>query len=217
MKLIIFGATGTSGGEVVRQAILDANVSEIVAITRRPLEIHDMKLKVIRHENYLNYSALTEVFRSVDACAWCLGISQTQVNKQELHTITYDYVVNAAKIMLAANPNITFLFQSGAGADSKEQSKIPFELEKGKTENALQKMGFKKFYIVRPAGIQPIHLNKNTSFFNKLMAPLFPLLKLVAPSLVITSEELARAILTILKNGYNKTIIENKELKLLGK
>lgn len=216
MRLIVVGATGTSGGEVVRQALEDTDITEVIAIVRRPLGFSHQKLKIIEHQDYLHYSSLMDVFKNADACAWCLGVSQTQVSREQLHIITYDFALAAAKAMREANPNITFLFQSGAGADSNETSSIPFEMEKGKTENALKTLGFKKLYIVRPAGIQPIHLNKNTALVNKLVAPFYPLIKLFIPSLVITSAELAKAILYILKNGNPKTILENIELKNIG-
>jgi hypothetical protein len=40
-------------------------------------------------------------------------------------------------------------------------------------------------------------------------------LKIVLPSYVITSEELAKAMLNVVKNGYDKTIIKSAELKKL--
>lgn len=216
MKLLVFGATGTTGGEVVREAILDKDIEEIAAVVRRPLDIKDAKLKIIRHENFLDYSALSEVFKNYDACAWCLGVSQTQVSEDDLHKITFDYTINAAKAMLTANPNITFLFQSGAGADNTGQSKVLFAREKGQTENALMKLGFKKLYIVRPAGIEPLHINKNTALVNKIMAPFYPLIKIFTPQFVITSVDLAKAIIKVLKNGYSKTVISNQELKQIA-
>ncbi len=216
MKIAILGATGTVGGEVVREAIKDPAFDEVAAVVRRPLDIEHPKLKIVQHQNYLDYSNLKEIFKNSNACIWCLGISQSQVNEQKYMEITYDYTLAAAKAMLEANPDITFLFLSGAGADPSEQSKTLFARGKGKAENALQTLPFKKLYIVRPAGIQPIHINKNTALINKILAPVYPLLKLVAPSLVISSAELAKAMLYILKNGYGKTIIENAELKQIA-
>jgi uncharacterized protein YbjT (DUF2867 family) len=212
MRIIIFGATGTVGAEVVRQGILDPAVEEITAIVRRPLEISDPKLKVIEHQNYMDFSALRDTLKNQDACLWCLGVSQSQVSEQEYITITYGYALAAAKEVLNNNPNGTFVFLSGEGADQNEKSFTLFGRIKGRTEKVLLQLPFKKIYIARPAGIQPIHLNKNTSFFNKLVVPFFPLLKLIAPAMVITSVQLADALLSIAKNGYKKTIIENKDL-----
>lgn len=215
MKIIVTGATGLVGAEVLRQAIADNRIEEVTAIVRKPLEITHPKIKTVLHQDFTDYSNLSELFKKHDACAWCLGISQSQVNKEEYNVITYDYALAAAKAMLQANPAITFLFLSGMGADSTEKSSTLFARVKGKTENALKKLGFKKLFIVRPGGIRPIHKNKNTSFVNKLMIPVFPLFQLLMPSMVITSVELAKVILFIIKNGSDMELLENKDLRNL--
>src|ERR1700751_3810962 len=117
MKLILTGATGTAGSETLTQALLDKEVTEVIALQSKPLNIQHPKLKVIIDNDFLNYAGLESEFKNADACIWALGISQTQVSKAEYEVITYDYTVNAAKAMLAANPNITFVFLSGMGAD----------------------------------------------------------------------------------------------------
>lgn len=45
MKIIVTGATGLVGAEVIRQALLDDKISEIIALTRRPLRVQHPKLK----------------------------------------------------------------------------------------------------------------------------------------------------------------------------
>ena len=203
------------GSEVVRQAILDDAITEITAIVRKPLSISHPKLKIVLHQNFLDYAALSETFKANDACLWCLGISQTQVNKEEYHTITYDYCVAAANEMLKVNPAINFIFLSGAGADSEEKSRTLFARVKGKTENALQKLPFKKLYIARPAAIRPIAKREKTPLFEKILRPLFPIFQLIIPSQIITSVDLAKALLHLAKKGADKIILENVELKKL--
>ena len=215
MKIIITGATGMVGSEVVRQAILDDAITEITAIVRKPLSISHPKLKIVLHQNFLDYTALSETFKANDACLWCLGISQTQVNKEEYHTITYDYCVAAADAMLKVNPAINFIFLSGAGADSEEKSRTLFARVKGKTENALQKLPFKKLYIARPAAIRPIAKREKAPLFEKILRPLFPIFQLIIPSQIITSVDLAKALLHLAKKGADKIILESAELKNL--
>ena len=74
MKIIVTGATGLVGAEVVRQALLDNDIQEITALVRRPLDIPHLpeqgrtKLKSVIHNNFLDYSAPSELLKTQDAC-----------------------------------------------------------------------------------------------------------------------------------------------------
>ncbi|HEY0679272.1 MAG TPA: NAD-dependent epimerase/dehydratase family protein [Chitinophagaceae bacterium] len=216
MNILVTGGTGLAGAEVIRQAIADPEIKKITTLTRRPLVIEHPKLETIIHKDFVNYSGLEDVMSRQDACLWCLGISQSQVSQREYFVITYNYALAAAKALLSANPSITFLFLSGAGADTTETSKTLFARVKGKTENALQSLGLKRLYIARPGGIRPIHKNPNTALTNKLMIPFFPLLQLLAPSMVINSVQLAKALLHIIKTTPDTMLFENKDLKRIA-
>ena len=216
MKIIVTGATGTTGSEVIRQAILDKEIHRIVALARKPLDLKDDKLSVIPHQDYLDYSSLNNLFAGSNAIIWCLGVSQFQVSKEQYSIITHDYTISAAKAALKANPSISFVFVSGDGADSTEMSRTIFARVKGKTENSLKQLPFKHLYIARPGGIKPVHRNKNMAFVNKLALPLFPIMELLAPGAIISSVQLAKALLKLAKNGNDKIILQNTELKILG-
>ncbi len=213
MKIILTGATGMVGSEVLKQAIADPGITHITNIVRNKPEAEDPKVTTVIHKNFLDYSGLEDVFRNNEACIWCLGISQSLVTKEQYHVITYDYALAAAKAMLNTNPAISFLFLSGSGADPKEKSRTLFARVKGKTENALLKLRFKKLYIARPAGIKPRRVKQTAPWYEKLFFRLYPFLKIVLPSMVITSEELAKAMLHIVKSKGDKIIYESGELK----
>ncbi len=213
MKIIITGTTGTAGAETLTQALLDNEIKEVIELVRKPSGIKHAKLKTIVHNDFLNYSGLEAVFKNVDACIWCLGISQTQVSKNEYEVITYDYTIAAAKTMLASNPYITFVFLSGMGADSQEKSKTIFARVKGKTENALQKLNFKKLYSARPGGIVPVNPKKNMPWYQ---AALLRTMGFIFPMYAIDTVLLAKAMLCLAKNRSDKFILENKDLKKLS-
>jgi len=206
-----------AGSEVIRQAITDDNITQIIALVRRPLEIAHSKISSIIHQDFLNYDAVKDHFKDCDACIWCLGISQLQVSKQQYGIITYDYTIAAAKAMLAVNPDIHFVFLSGNKADRTEKSKVLFARIKGKTENALLGLGFKKLTIARPDAIWPKHKNKNAPLAYKLAFPFFPLVEKFTPAKIIGSVQLAKALLYLTKNISEKNTYENTELRLLGK
>ena len=213
-NIIVTGATGMVGSEVVRQALLDEEIESVTAIVRRDLKMEHPKLRVIVHKDFLNFAGLESVFAKSDACLWCLGISQFQVSVEEYQVITVDYTVAAAEAMLRANPAITFLFLSGEGADSTERSSRTFAKYKGKTENLLRKLPFKKFYIARPAGIVPVHKKEHQIWYESLVVPI---LKIVYPPILITSVELSRALLHIVKSEPDDLLWNQKMLRPLGK
>lgn len=216
MKILITGATGMAGSELIRQAITDNDIQEIIALVRRPLEITHPKIKTVIHADFLNYDAVKDHFIGCDACIWCLGISQLQVSKQQYAVITYDYTIATAKAMQAVNPNIHFIFLSGNGADRTEKSKVLFARLKGKTENALLQLGLKNITLARPDAIWPKHKNKNAPLAYKLAFPFFPLVEKFAPRKIIGSVQLAKALLYLAKSPGEKNTYENMELRLLG-
>lgn len=205
-----------AGSEVIRQAIADDSITSVIALVRRPMEIQHPKITTVIHNDFLHYDAVKEWFKDCDACIWCLGISQLQVTKQQYGIITYDYAVAAAKIMLAMNPEVHFVFLSGNKADRTEKSKVLFARLKGKTENALLALGFKKLTIARPDAIWPKHKNKNAPLAYKLAFPFFPLVERLTPAKIIGSVQLAKALLYLVKYPSEKHTYENTELRVLG-
>lgn len=213
MKILVTGATGTVGSEVVRQAILDDSITEITALVRRPLSFSHQKLKVVLHYDFTDYSAFREIFAEQDAILWCLGISQSLVTEEEYIKITYDYAIAAAKELYRVNPEIPFMFLSGDGAASDEQSRFLFGRVKGKTENDLQKIGLKYFYIARPGGILPSTKDPNINFYLKLQNAIIAIMAFIVPPLVITSANLAKVLIKITKEKGSKVLYTHKDLK----
>jgi len=87
---------------------------------------------------------------------------------------------------------------------------------KGKTENALLTLPFKSVYIFRPAGIQPLHgIQSRTASYGilyLLAKPVFPLLKLLLPNYITTTEHLGRAMIRVAQNGSPKRIFEARDI-----
>jgi uncharacterized protein YbjT (DUF2867 family) len=215
MKIVIFGATGTAGSEVVRQAISDPDITKVIVVVRRPLGFEHPKMQIIIRHDFLDYKELLLVFREMDACIWCLGISQTKVNKEQYFIITHDYAVCAARAMLSVNPEISFVFLSGQGADSSEKSRILFARVKGQTENALKLLPFKHLYILRPAGIVPVFQNGNLLVPKKSKFSILKLMAMVLPQMTISTVVLAQAMLILIKSGEPFMLLENKNIKAI--
>lgn len=217
MKVIVTGATGLIGSEVVGAAIADDGIDELILLLRSQPEIQHPKITVILHKDFTDYSGLTEYFSKAHALIWCLGISQTQVSKKQYEAITYDYTKACVDFCKLVKPSIRFVFVSGDGADRTEKSRTLFKRLKGKAENALLQSGLPDIIIARPDAVRPRHKNKRAPFAYKLVYPLFPLVEWLAPSKIIWSDVLGKALLRLAKNGHEKDTLENTELRTLAK
>ena len=109
-----------------------------------------------------------------------------------------------------------FVYLSGAGADRKEKSKIPFALYKGRAENQIAKIGFQNFYCFRPAYIYPVQKRKEPNFLYSLGRFLYPILKLFGKRFSIPSTKLAKAMFTVGCKGAKQQILENQDIIELG-
>ncbi|MGB7437070.1 MAG: NAD-dependent epimerase/dehydratase family protein, partial [Candidatus Acidiferrum sp.] len=118
MKILIFGATGMAGGAVLEACLAAPVVEEVRAITRRGLMHTNAKLRTFVHKDFLDYSTVQEAFHGIDACLYCLGVSVTQVSKEEYRRITYSYTMAAAQMFQLQCPGAAFHYISGRGTNS---------------------------------------------------------------------------------------------------
>jgi uncharacterized protein YbjT (DUF2867 family) len=216
IKLILTGATGLAGSEVLRQSLCDPEVETITTLSRRAVGQSSPKLRQIVHDDYLNYSGILPRLEGHDACLWCLGISQNEVSAEEYRKITLDYAIAGAKAMLAVNPHLTFIFLSGQGADSAEKTRLLFGRIKGATENQLNLLGLKHLFHFRPGYIRPVTPGTSRHLWDRFLAPIAPLLHKVVPNMLVDADDLAKAMLHVAANGYPKRILDNRDIRQIA-
>jgi hypothetical protein len=103
----------------------------------------------------------------------------------------------AAEALLAANPKVVFVFLSGQGADPSLKSRVPFACAKGRTENDLNALPFSKLHIARTGGILPEKRKPNSVLPERILLFTAPLLKLIAPQLLISANVLGQVLLAL--------------------
>lgn len=216
MKVILFGATGMIGQGVLRECLLDPDVESVLAIGRNtPRQQHE-KLRTLMHNDFLDFSSIKNDLSGYDACFFCLGASSVGMKELDYQRVTYDITLSAAQTLAKLNPNMTFIYVSGAGTDSSEQGRSRWARVKGRTENALLKLPFKAAYMFRPAYIQPMHgiVSKTMlyRFFYIVIGSLFPVLKVLYPKSVTTTEQVGRAMIKVAKYGAQKAVLENQDI-----
>ncbi len=200
------------GQGVLRECLLDLEVQQILSIVRTPSGQQHPKLRELVHTDFFDYSAIEPQLTGYDACFFSLGVSSAGMDEAKYTHLTYDLTLTAATTLARLNPQMTFVYISGAGTDSSEHGQIMWARVKGKTENALLQLPFRAAYMFRPGFIQPLHgirsKTKLYQFFYTALNPLLPILKSAFPKSITTTEELGRAMINVARTGYPKPILE---------
>lgn len=217
MKVIVTGATGMVGEGVLLQCLQNKNITEVLVINRKPCGINHLKLKEIIHTNFYDFSAIENELIGYNACFFCLGVSSLGMKEEQYTKLTYTLTMHVASTLARLNTAMVFCYISGAATDSTEQGKLMWARVKGKTENDLIKLPFKKVYNFRPAIIKPIKGAKNTLSFYKYLGWLLPLVKLITPNYISNLDELGNAMINAAVQGYEKNILEVKDIAILAK
>ena len=138
------------------------------------------------------------------------------MSEAEYTRVTYDIAMSVGNTLVTLNPNMTFVFVSGLGADATERGRVMWARVKGRAENALRRLPFKAVYVIRPAFILPLHGIKSRTaayrFFYSVTRPFYPLFKMLMPRYVTTTERLGQAMLALARSGYSKPILETADV-----
>ena len=215
-KVIITGATGMVGEGVLIECLAHSQVSEVLSVSRKSSGIAHIKLKEYLVPDFLSLKDDDENLKGYDACFFCAGVSSAGMKESAYSRITYDTTIHFAKVLLQQNPQITFIYVSGTGTDSSGKSLLMWARVKGKTENALAKMPFKKVYNFRPGFMKATPGQKNTLKMYKYIEWLYPFLKVVLPDSASTLKQVALAMINSLITGSDKQIMEVKDINKLG-
>ncbi|GAB2625204.1 epimerase [Streptomyces capparidis] len=220
MRVVVFGASGMVGHGALRACLLDEEVTEVLAIVRRPLGLRHPKVKEIVHTDFTDYSAVLGELKDLDACLYCLGVSALGRSEEEYTRITYDYALAAARALSAAGTGPTFVYVSGEGTDSTGGGRTMWARVKGRTENALLAMPFTA-YMFRPGYIQPVGgAVSRTPLYRavyRLTARCYPLLRRLAPRWVTTTDDLGRAMLAAVRpDGRGPFVLRTADINRLA-
>lgn len=145
MKLILVGATGLVGSHVMRLALAEDRVTQVIAPVRRALPAHPKLLAPV-----VDFEALPEEasWWAADAVICALGTTLRTAGSQEaFYRVDHDYPLTIAR-RAREHGTPTFVLNSAIGADSS--SRFFYNRVKGETERDLATLGFRSLTYVRP-------------------------------------------------------------------
>jgi uncharacterized protein YbjT (DUF2867 family) len=219
MRVVVFGASGMVGQGVMRECLLDADVREVVSVVRAPTGVSSTKLREIVHRDFYDFTPIAAQLTGLDAGFYCLGATSAGKSEAEYTRVTYDITVAAGTVLATRNPNMTFVFVSGANTDATETGRVMWARVKGRAENAIRAMPFKAACMFRPAVIQPMHGARSRTALYRIpyivLAPVVPLLRRAFPKYVTTTEQIGRAMLSVAKHGGPKDVLETEDINRL--
>jgi uncharacterized protein YbjT (DUF2867 family) len=208
------------GQGVLRECLRDPGVERVVTVGREASGVTNTKLRQIVYDDLWNYAPIEALLAGFDACFFCLGVTSAGMSEVDYARITYDITMAAANVLVRLNPGMTFVFVSGAGTDSTEHGRLMWARIKGKTENALLRMPFKAAYMFRPGVIQPMHgVRSRTAAYRilySITAALLPLLRVLFPNQILTTEDMGLAMLAAVRRGAPTRVLESRDIRQLA-
>jgi uncharacterized protein YbjT (DUF2867 family) len=215
VKIIITGTTGMVGEGVLLECLENAQVTEVLSVSRRPTGRQHAKLKEYIVPEFLSLKPGDELLKGYDACFFCSGVSVIGKNESEYRLLTYDTALAFAQALLP-NAQMTFIYVSGRSTDSSEEGKVMWARIKGKTENDLMKLPFKRVFAFRPAFMEATAGQQRLPKAYKYLSWLVPVIRLITPGSMNSLQQVGKAMIEAAKNGYEKNVVEVKDITILA-
>lgn len=209
---LIIGASGLVGGECLQALLADNYFDQVIALTRKPLNIQHKKLNNV----IVDFNA-PETFRDICKADLVFSVMGTTIakagSKEAFYHVDYTYPYTVAQVaqQLGAKQHILV---SSVGANI--ESPIFYSKVKGGIEKAITDLHFETNIILRPS-ILLGHRNESRPM-EKIgqavaSALAFAFIGPLASYKGITAKKVAKAMVLLAKSEINGTrVVENKEL-----
>jgi uncharacterized protein YbjT (DUF2867 family) len=175
-KILLAGATGLVGHELLQTLLTDRTVTEIHVLSRRPLDTINPKLHnlVVDYQQLPGLPPVDEVYLAIGTTIRVAG------NRAAFRAVDLDMNLAVAKAGIAAGARRVALV-SAAGADAN--SSVFYIRTKGELENALMELALDALVIARPSFLlgdrealgQPARANEKIAIWiTKCLSPILP-------------------------------------------
>lgn len=138
----ILGASGTAGDGILKAALANPDIRKIHVITRRATPRIEVgvaagKVEMTIHLEYLDYAAIHEQIRDVDAVFWAIGLSSIGADEEMYRRIHVDFPRQFVEEWtgVSTRPDISFHYISSS--DISEDSRAMWARVKVEAEDTL--------------------------------------------------------------------------------
>jgi uncharacterized protein YbjT (DUF2867 family) len=203
-RVLITGASGLVGGELLRLLLADSKVTSVIAPTRKALSPHAKLHNPVGDDLH---ELLAQLTQPVDAVFCCLGTTRSQAGSAEaFRHVDYQLVVETALTgqrlgaqhclvvsAIGANPGSVFLYNR----------------TKGQMEQALRAQNWPRLTLVRPSML--FGSRAEPRLLERLSQPLFGLLP--GKWKGVAAKDVAQTLLTqAFSPGSGVKILESDQL-----
>lgn len=208
MKALVIGATGATGKDLVNQLLNDKEFDEVDIFVRKPVDIHNDKLKV----HVVNFEKPEEWKDMVkgDVVFSCLGTTLKDAGSKEAQKkVDFDYQYEFAKAAKENNVE-DYILVSAYGANP--QSKIFYSKMKGELEEAVKQLHFNKITIFKPGMLERKDSERTGEVLGSRIIKFANKLGLLESQKPLPTDILAKAMINsskIKSNGYSSIKLGN--------
>ena len=212
---IIFGSSGLIGNELFRTILLNNSYDKIKVFVRSIPEVNNPKVEIIQTD-FKNLEQYKDKLKG-DDCYFCIGTTKKDTpDNDEYRRVEYDIPIEVAKITKENSVN-SFFYVSSIGANPNASSN--YLKNKGQVEEELKKMNFLKLALIRPSIL--LGNRKKFRLGERIAIPIMKFLSLFFIGILkkyrpIKVENVAKAMIIIAENNYDKQLFESDKLENLA-
>ena len=212
MRIILTGATGYVGEGTLLELLKVKEVEKVLSVSRRPTGIKNEKLEEYLVPDFMQLKKGDSHFVGYDAVFFIAGITSVGTPKDVYVRISQEIPLHFADIM-PDKKLMTFIYLSGAGTDPNGGQF--WQKVKGKTEESIKTMGFKRAFALRPAIMRWAKGQKRIQAMQYLFLPFYPLFRLMGQG--NNMKEIALSMLTLTWKGYPQFAVNPKDITKLAR